>query len=148
MDEFTSIAVWVLMTYLAINAAIIWFDSSTTFQTMGVTTGINQDNSFTENDMNSIKSLFGLDCSLVSPSDLINTTSCGLSQLYYGTTEFLGGFWNLLTAWTKLFDVIFTPLGEIGELLKNILIPFFSLVQLAAILFLLLRFVGVIRGGS
>jgi len=150
MDEFTGIAVWILITYLAINAAVVWFDSSDTFQNAGISAGgFTTDTRFSETDLNSYNTnVFGADCSTVSASDLINTTACGISQIYNSGAKLINALWNFVTAWTHLLDVILTPLGSFGELFKGILIPFFALVEFIAILIVTLRIVGVIRGGS
>jgi hypothetical protein len=150
MDEFTSIAIWILVIYLAVNASIVWFSNSTTFVDAGWGIGgITSDDRFTESDLNSYNvNIFGTDCSQVSANDLVNTTACGISQIYNGGAKLINSFWNFLTAWSKLLDAIFTPLGTLGDLFKGILIPFLGLIEFVAILVVTLRIVGVIRGGS
>lgn len=149
MDEFTGIAVWILIIYLSINTAVVWFDSSTVIQNAGLSIGVTADSSYSQSDLNSFNTnIFGADCSQVSASDLINTTACGISQIYNSGAKFVNSLWRFVTAWSSLLDAILSPLGSLGELFLSILIPFFALIEFIAIFIVTLRIVGVIRGGS
>lgn len=149
MDEFTGIAVWILIIYLSINAAIVWFDSSSVIQNAGLGVGVTLDSSYSASDLNSFNTnLFGVDCSTVSAGDLVNTTACGISQIYNSGAKFVNSLWHFVTAWSSLLNAILSPLGSLGQLFLSILIPVFALIEFIAIFVVTLRIVGVIRGGS
>jgi hypothetical protein len=152
MDEFTSIAIWLLATFLLINVSIIWFAGQPGLPD-GMNLNLPTNNTFNESDLNQSKvTFFGLTCESVSATEL-QFAPCFIQQiLISGTTiagKIVNALWTFLTAWVGLMDAVLTPIpGGIGVLLKNIFIPFFGLVEAAAIFVILMRIAGIIRGGS
>jgi hypothetical protein len=148
MDEFTSIAIWLLIIYLSINTCIIWFSTSTTFSDNGLgISGLTADNSYGQADLNSTKlSFFGTDCSSASPTDLA-FAPCFLLQTTSMFSKIINSLWTFLTAWVNLLTVIFSPIPG-GNLFLGLLIPFFGLIEATAIFVILMRLAGIIRGGS
>jgi hypothetical protein len=154
MDEFTGIAVWILMTFLAVNAAIIWFDSSNTFQNMNLDIGVTQNDAFGQNDINSASnSYYQQDCSTAT-SNAVDYSLCLIGSI--GDTistvtslpgKIIGSLWTLLTAWASLLNAILLPVPG-GTLFIKILIPFFGLIEFVAIFIITMRVAGIIRGGS
>lgn len=154
MDEFTGIAIWVLMTFLVVNAAIVWFDSSSTFQTMNLDIGVAQNDAFGQTDTNtSANSYYQQDCSTAT-SNAVDYSLCLVGSI--GDTintvtslpgKIIGSLWTLLTAWVGLFNAILLPVPG-GTLFINILVPFFGLIEFIAIFVILMRVAGIIRGGS
>jgi hypothetical protein len=150
MDEFTGIAVWVLMAFLIVNASIMWVGSdpfmaynnvgvtALTTSTMGTIADANSSNTIT---------VFGASCSQAT-SDPIIIVGCGLANTVSTFAKVSQYFWGMLTAWVGVLNVILNPLGSIGVLFKNILIPVFALIEIFAIAVLLLRVAGIVRGGS
>jgi hypothetical protein len=147
MDEFTSIAIWLLATYLVVSGVTVWFMNQPTFINNNLITGTNQDSTYNEENMLSIRNTFNLDsCSSVEANPLAYGF-CFLGQIVNLFTDLVGNLWNLLTGWMTLFNWILTPLPG-GSLFRDLLIPFFALIQFMAILVLSLRVGGIIRGGS
>ena len=148
LEEFASISIWLLIIFLTVNTTIIWFGNSTTFSTNGLSvSGLNPDNSYGVDDINSSKNYFGTtDCSTVSPTDLAYAP-CFLVQttsMFYKITNSL---WTFLTAWANLLNVILNPLPG-GSLFSGLLIFFFGLIEASAIFVILMQIAGIIRGGS
>jgi hypothetical protein len=148
MDEFTSIAIWLLATFLLINTGIIWFAGQPGLPD-GMNLNIGTNTSFNEADLDSTKAtFFGTDCTSVNPLDLAYAP-CFLIQTTSMFSKFINSLWTFLTAWTTLLEAVLTPIpGGIGILIKSILIPFFGIVEAAAIFVILMRIAGIIRGGS
>lgn len=154
MEEFTSIAIWVLMIFLAINASIIWFDNSSTFTDNGLSTGITSNDSFGINDINeSSQSYYKTDCS-TSTSNALDYSLCTLSSVGNVVTSvvtlpgrIVEGLWLLLTAWVSLLNTILLPVPG-GSMFINILVPFFGLIEFVAIFIITMKIAGIIRGGS
>ena len=150
MDEFTGIAVWVLMSFLVINAAIIWVGQDSFMQANSLgATGLTPSTMGTVADANSANSLtfFGTSCSSASANP-VTIVGCGLVNITNTLSKIGGYFWGMLTAWVGLLDAILGGLGSIGTLFKLILIPVFALIEMFAITVLVLRIAGIIRGGS
>lgn len=149
MDEWVGIAAWILIIFLSVNTAIVWFNSSTTLAgTPLVVGGVSANNSYTVSDLNSVNyNIFGVDCSTVTSSDFVNATACTLSQVQGSAFKFVGDLWNFLTAWATLLDQVLIGVPA-GDLFKAILIPFFGLIEFLAIFAITLQVAGIIRGGS
>jgi hypothetical protein len=161
MEEFTSISVWLLITFLMINATIVWFNDQPTFSdpTLGLgVPGILPNNTFSPQDVNNLQNAFysGLDCSEVSAFDkdfgpcLIETIGGFLKPVtdaYNLTSSIFVMLWNFSTAWYHLLTAILTPLHG-GLLFRDLLAIFFGGIQVMAILVLLLRVASIIRGTS
>jgi len=95
---------------------------------------------------------FNTQCSTVQPNDA-DYAPCFLINIIPNSVSIAGtilnSLWTFLTVWANLLDVILTPIpGGIGILIKNILIPFFGLIQATAIFVVLMKIAGIIRGGS
>jgi hypothetical protein len=149
MDEFTGIAIWVLAIFLAVNVTIVWFDSSVDMQNAGLGLGIVPDTQYGLTDMNSTyTTIFGVSCNNITSNDVVNGTLCGVGQIWDSMIKLTQTLWGGATAWTNLLAIVLNPFGSLGVLLKSILIPFFTLIEFLAIFIILLRVVGVIRGGS
>ena len=154
LEEFTSIAIWVLMAFLIINSTIIWFSTSDTFTENAnlQIAGLTPDTSYGVTDINSSSnSFFGTDCATASSGD-VEYSLCLLSNINPLNPDsipgkMITGLWNLLTAWVNLLTAI---LGSVpgGSLFLAILIPFFGMIEFAAIFVVLAQIAGIIRGGS
>jgi len=143
MDEFVGIAIWILMGFLMVNASIMWFQSSDTFAEFDLNgTGMKTQDAVDYESVNTTDN-----CSTVS-NNLLQYAPCVLSQSFGLVTGVTAWLWNLLTAWVSVLDLSLTNLGSIGYLMKIILIPFFALVQIFAIMVIGLRLAGIVRGGS
>lgn len=154
LEEFTSIAIWVLMAFLVVNSCIIWFATSETFTENSSLqiAGLSADSSFGQTDINnSITGLFGEDCSSAGASDA-SYSSCLLSSINPLNSQsmpgkILSGLWTLLTAWVNILTAILSGIPG-GSLFLAILIPFFGLIEFSAIFVILMQIAGIIRGGS
>jgi len=154
LEEFTSIAIWVLMAFLVVNTSVIWFSSSDTFTENASLqiAGITPDSSFGATDINnSLTGFFGEDCSTASASDLAYS-SCLLSSINPLNPnsipgKMISGLWMLLTAWINLLTAILIGIPG-GDLFLAILIPFFGIIEFAALYVILAQIAGIIRGGS
>jgi len=145
MDEFLGMAVWILMAFLMVNASIMWFQTSDTFVDNGLNgIGVNDQNLININELDSLQ---GTDCSTVS-SDLLQYPTCILGNTTNFVTTVIGWFWNLFTAWNNVLLLITSGLGSIGNLVYIILMPFFAIVEVFAIMVILLKLAGLVRGGS
>lgn len=156
MEEFTSIAIWVLMAFLVVNTSIVWFASSDTFSENAnlQIAGITPNNSFGVDDLNTAKNAYyNEECANALPSDpeysgciisnLANTFNSAVSL----PGKILGGLWTFLTAWYLLLVAVFAGVPG-GDLFVGLLIPFFGLIEFIAIFVILLKIAGIIRGGS
>jgi hypothetical protein len=150
MDDFLNIAIWVLMAFLMINASLMWFQSSDTFTdnpSLGGT-GVQAQNIVDIDDFKDSQTLSA--CATVS-SNLFALPPCILEQMFNVIklgTGVLGWLWGLLTAWITVLNLSLNGLGTIGDLMKVILIPFFALVEVFAIVVITMKVAGIVRGGS
>jgi hypothetical protein len=143
MDEFLGLAIWILMAFLMVNASIMWFQSSDTF----INNGLNGVGATTQTivDYNGLQP----DSSGSTATSEENQFPPGnLSDTFGLVTGAIGWFWNLLTAWVSVIFLITSELGEIGVLMQVVLIPFFALTEVFAIMVLAMKIAGIIRGGS
>ena len=143
MDEFLGLAVWILMAFLMVNAGIMWFQGSDTFVDNGLNgvSAVNQDIV----DYNGLR----IDSSGSNVSAEETQYPFGLITDTLGlVTSGVGWLWNLLTAWVSVLYLITSGLGSIGVLMQVILIPFFALTEVFAIMVLSMKIAGIIRGGS
>lgn len=152
MEEFTSIAIWTLVIYLMVSASVVWFSNSDTFQNTGFAIPNYEPTSiiFGVDNIEDIKlSFFGLitvDCATATPTDLAYAP-CFLAQATYIVEQWLTGIWTFATAWVRLLDVIFAGLPG-ASLFKDLLGFLFSAIQLTAIMIVIMRLAGIVRGGS
>ena len=151
MDEFTSIAVWILATFLVLNAGIFWFANTDTMINNGLgVQGISENDAFSDSDQNALKlNFFGVevDCSTASPTDL-SFGPCFLARAMTLFDDVMTNLWNFLTGWVYLLNVILPEWLPASGLLKAILIPVLGLIQFFSIFVIVLRVAGIIRGGS
>jgi len=148
MEEFTSIAVWILITFLAINAGVFWFANTDTFIDNGLAIGIAEDTSFNASSVGDLNaSFFGTDCSTVSATDLA-IAPCAFLQVGSFTTKIYGALWNFLTGWVNLLNAILPNWIPASGLFKAILIPILAVIQIFSIFVILLKVAGIVRGGS
>jgi hypothetical protein len=143
MDDFLNIAIWILMSFLMINASIMWFQSSDTFTTYGLDgTGYQEQNIIDYNGLG-----IDVDASTVTSDELQYPPGILTNVLDLGTS-ITGWFWNLLTAWITVLNLTLSSIGAVGTLMKMVLIPFFVLVEIFAIIVIAMKIAGIIRGGS
>lgn len=156
MEEFTSIAIWVLMAFLVVNTSIIWFAGSDTFSSNAnfAIAGLTPNNSFEIDDMNDLQNAYyNQECADALPSDpeysgcLISNLANTFNQAISIPGKLVGSLWTFLTAW---YNLLTSVLGSVpgGDLFLAILVPFFALVEFTAIFVILLKIAGIIRGGS
>lgn len=150
MDEFTNIAIWVMIAFISINATVIWFSTSTTFTEHGLSgQGLTATTMGSASELNSLQTttFFGIDCSGSSANPFLYAP-CFIVKVI-DTFNFVTNYiWNLLTAWVGLLDFVLSPFGSVGELFKMLFIPFFALVEITAIFVILLRVAAIIRGSG
>ena len=151
MDDFLNIAIWILMSFLMINASIMWFQGSDTFTdnpSLNNGTGMQPQNVVDIDEFKTTQTLSA--CATVS-SNLFALPPCILEQMFNVIklgTGVLGWFWGLLTAWITVLNLSLNGLGTIGDLMKVVLIPFFALVEIFAIVVITMKVAGIVRGGS
>ena len=146
MDQFLDIAIWVFMTFMIVNAGVYWFAQQDTMIDNGLAVaGITERTDFTEADQNIF--FFGTDCSTASPTDLAYGP-CFLARTFNAVTTGVDNLWTFLTSWTHLLDAILPDWIPASGLFKDILIPLFGIIQFFAILVILMRVAGIVRGGS
>lgn len=145
MEEFTNYAIWILMVFLSVNAAIIWFADTSTFDDNGFATGIQTDDTYNTADVNALTgSFFGVSCDTAN-SNVLLYAPCALIQAQLVADNVIGSIWGLLTRWQGLLTSVLSPLPG-GALIVGILIPFFSLIQIMAILVIILKLAQIVRG--
>lgn len=149
MEEFTSIAIWILIVFLVLSASAFWFSSSETFQNNGLgVQGLEPATQFGVNNTNSLDAnFFGTDCSTVSATDLA-FGPCFLARGFILFDQAMGTLWNLLTGWVNLINLIIPSWIPGSDLFKSILIPLLGAIQFFCIFVIVLRVAGIIRGGS
>ena len=147
MEEFTSIAIWLLMAFLIINTAIFWFDTQPEMVDNGLGVGVTENTAFTEDDLaNTNSSFFGISCNQASTNILL-FGPCFLQQVLDLLYKFLDNLWSFLTAWANLLNVLLADVPG-GDLFRMILIPFFGIIEFMAIFVIGLKVAGIVRGGS
>jgi hypothetical protein len=169
MEEFTSIAIWLLIAIMAINTTIVWFANQPTFmdETLGLSVPNVTDNSnFVTSDVNALKNAYytpKLECSTVvitdqdygpcvlqTIGDIFSpiTGAVGAVASGVGTVgAFVQDVWNFAFAWAYLLDSI--TIGIPGaELFANLIKGLIFVIEIAAIVVLVLKVAGIIRGGS
>ena len=154
MDEFTSIAIWVMITFMVISAAFGWFEQQTFFVDNGLVIGTSVDERYNQAAIDAEKTHYSTqDCSTTTANPLdyslcfIGNISGTISSTLSLPGKIIYGLWDLLTNWINLLENV---LGGVpgGSLITAILIPFLAIIELTAIFIILLRIAGVIRGGS
>ena len=156
LEEFTSIAVWVFMAFLVVNVSVIWFATSDTFTENSSLqiAGITPVDTFGVDDLNTAADAYYNDeCATATASDpqfsgcVIQGLSNTIGSLTTLPGKLLGSLWTLLTAWYYLLIAI---LGGVpgGTLFIGILVPFFGIIEFAAIFVITMQIAGIIRGGS
>jgi hypothetical protein len=147
MEEFTSYAIWVLVIFLSINSAVVYFSGTDTFNDNSFNPEIDGSTDFSNDDLDAFKNNYqNVNCNTAT-SSLPDYAFCVIEQLQLTTQKFLGGIWNLLFVWTNLLTAILSPLPG-GNFVIGIVVPFFSLIQFGAIFVILMKIAGIIRGGS
>lgn len=145
MEEFTSYAIWILMVFLSVNAAIIWFADTDTFENDGFVTGLQENNLYDEDYLASQEtSFFGISCDAAN-SNVLLYAPCTILQVLQMGQQLIANLWSLMTAWVTLLNAILTPLPG-GELFKNVLIPFIGLIQATSIFLVVLKLAQIARG--
>jgi len=156
LEEFTSIAIWVLMAFLVVNISIIWFAESDTFSDNASLqiSGLTPNDTFGVTDLNTAADAYYNDeCSTATASDpqytgcIIQGLSNTIGSLVTLPGKILGSLWTLLTAWYYLLIAV---LGGVpgGSLFIAILVPFFGIIEFVAIFVITMQIAGIIRGGS
>lgn len=142
MDEFLSIALWIMVAFVTINGMIIWFNSDTTF----TQNNLNLDASATDSSFGQtyIDNAYYVDCSAVS-NNIFSYAICYFNQLTSMATSLIGTLLNFLFAWTGLLTAI-TSMIPGGELFKIIFLPFLGLTEVTAILLIVMKLAAVARG--
>jgi len=150
MDEMTSVAIWILITFLVINTGVFWFSNTTTFQDNGLAIGVDDNTKFTATDTNALKlSFFGLevDCSTASANPLL-WGPCWLARTFVLVGDALDTLWTFATSWINLINVIIPEWIPASGLFKAIITPILFVIQFFAIFVITLKVAGIIRGGS
>ena len=147
MDEFTNIAIWLLIIYLAINGSIVWFTSDSTFGEYGLGYSNFQRETAFQEGSDVVINVVGteINCSTAQP-DPFNFIPCSLANITASGSSIISNIWNLLTAWSNLMGLIFP--GAFGQLIQYIIGPIFGGIAVIGIFVILLRVGGIIRGGS
>jgi len=162
MEEFTSIAIWLLIVILTINTTIIWFGNQPTFtnEDLGLSIpGISNDLTFNSNDLNNVKNAYyekddTCDTVGITDADYGPCLIKKVGDIFSPITDSLAtvGVWVSLVwkwafAWSALLTAIFSGIPG-GELFSILLISIFTVVELTAIVVVLMKIAGIIRGGS
>ena len=147
MEEFTTIAIWLLIIYLAINSSILWFNTLDEFSNNGLgINGLQENNTFVKGSPVVINVLgLEVDCS-TAQSNVFNFIPCSLANVTSTANQIKDDIWGLLTAWSNLLGAILP--NPIGVLIKRIIGPIFGGIAIMGIFAILLRLAGIVRGGS
>lgn len=145
-EQFSDIAIWILMCYLVVNASVSYFNSSTTFQQNNlVASGVTQDTRYlTDANIGKSVNFLGtnLDCSPASPNAL-TAGPCFLAQATDGFTRIIQGFVGFLTNWINLLNVILPNWIPGAPLIKTILIPILVLIEVIALFVVVIQIAGI-----
>lgn len=143
MDEFLSIALWIMIGFIAINVMVTAFNLDTTISSNGLgLSGVGSSSAFNESDVNA----YSTSVCDTSSSSIFSYPICYFNQLVsmaFGVIDHLGSF---MTNWITLLNVIFLPFGSYGTMFVNMLVPFLGLTELIAILLLVMKLAAVARG--
>jgi hypothetical protein len=152
MEEFSGIAIWILVVFLLVNTLVVWTSASPSLAGTGfvvpqqseqtIVFGLSKMEEIEFNFFNIIKS----NCSTVSSSDLAYGP-CFVQRTFYVIDQMVTGFWNFSTAWVNLISVMFTGVPG-GGLFISLFTFIFGAIQISAIGVLLMKIAGIVRGGS
>lgn len=140
MDEFTSIAIWLLIVIMSINSAVIYLDATPTFHDNGLGLGITTDTYFSDYS-------FSIDS---NNSNTITTTQRTTSQ---GSSSDVTTSGNKITntmgvvlfAWTSILNAVLLGVPG-GQFFIWILLPIVGFAQIVAMFIIGLRIFSAIRG--
>ena len=144
MDEFSSIAIWLLIILFSVNLGIIYLSAQPTFKEVHPELNIALTNGtyfagydYGESNNQAIDNKIS--------SDPISISFRFLSQMANGAIMLFNTLLKLFTAWLDLLGVVLYPLPG-GEFFVIVLKPLFGFIEIMGILLLFLRGAGVIRG--
>jgi len=151
VEEFTSIAIWILITFLLINTIMFWFVNTTTYsENLSGISDITQHKGFTTEDLDELKlNIFGIgiDCSTVSAFDLA-FAPCFLTRALMVFDNFVKMIWDFLTGWINLINQIIPEWIPGSDLFRMLIIPLLAAIQFMAFFVVILKVAGIVRGGS
>ena len=141
MEEYTSIAIKILMVYLVINFAVITISTTDTFNDAGIgISGLTSDDTF--------GSLPEVDDSSTASSTDVAYPFGFFSTMYSFYDMVYGALFNLVFGWTALLGALIPSWLPGASLFKGIFLIIFGVIQGMAMLVLIMKIAGIIRGGS
>jgi len=142
MDEMLNIALWVMIVFVTVSGVVVWMNLQS-LPTGLALTGYSQDTT-----ANNVSSLQSTTCGDLSFATAIPYALCQITKVMTLLANVTGWIWNLLTGWITLITAICSPFGlgagEVGSLFVGLLVPFLSIVEVAAVLVLLMRVANII----
>ena len=152
MEEFSGIAIWILVVFLLVNTLVVWTSASPSLAGTGfvVPQQSQQTILFGLTSMEEIEfNFFNIivqNCSTATPFDLAYGP-CFLQRTIFVVDQIISAFWNFSTAWVNLINVMFTGVPG-GDLFISLFTFIFGAIQISAIGVLLMKLAGIVRGGS
>ena len=148
MEEFSSYAVWIIIIFLTLNSMVFWFSNTDTFIENRFSVGIAENTNFGSSDQNSFYvEFYGTDCSTVSATDVL-ILPCSIAQMGTAFAKIIGQFWDFVTGFTRLLNVLLPDWIPGASMVKGLLSIILGVIQALAIFVILSKLAGVIRGGS
>ena len=141
MDEMLSISLWLIIAFMTVSASVMWFGAQTDFPSGMGLTGYDSNTLINPDDYSN------LTCEMTSLFEFPAYAFCFINQLTTPVFGVINAIWQLLTSWQNLLTAIFASVPA-GDLFGAILIPFFSIIELGAVIVLLMKFAALIRGTS
>jgi hypothetical protein len=142
MDEFLSIALWIMVGFITINGMIIWFNSDPTFTQNGL--GLDASATNSSYGQSYIDNAYNVSCDAVS-SNIFSYAICYFNQLTSLANSLIGTLLNFLFAWTGLINAICSMIPG-GDLFRIIFLPFLGLTEVTAILLIVMKLAAIARG--
>lgn len=146
MDEFLSIALWIIATFMIVNGLVIWISTDTNAETFNLNL-LNYSNSspFNSTDISSIETTSTASCGEVL-ANAPQYITCSLNKITSPVLYTVSSIWKTVTVWQNLLDLIFSPLGTLGDMFLGLLIPILTIIEISAIVVILMRLAAIIRG--
>lgn len=142
MDEMLNIALWIMIVFVTVSGVVVWMNLQALPSGLGLP-GYVQDTT-----ANNVSTLQTTTCGDLSFATAIPYALCQITKVMQLLASVSGWIWNLLTGWASLITAICSPfglgVGDVGSLFVGLLVPFLSIVEVAAILVLLMRVANII----
>lgn len=141
MDEMLSIALWIMIIFMTVSAAVVWFGGQSGISDYHLGLDGYQNNHLNV-DANKYTTT---QCEMTSLFDAPTYAWCFIGKITTPIFDVVSYTWDLLTAWTQLLHAILVSVPA-GDLFESIFNPLLTIVEIGAVLVILMRLAAIVRG--